>query len=121
MNAESVILWREYVKMEMGFVESIRRRWQVLGIKEDETKSKGKQKALDVDVDMDMVTKLDEDGGDEDVGVEARRAIMQGAIVKSVITSAVRGVSLRLQAQIAYLLTDITITQRYLRSNCSNH
>lgn len=97
MNAESVVLWREYVKMEMGFVESLRRRWEVLGIKADETQSKGKQKALEVDVEMDLVTKLDEHG-DEDVGVEARRAIMQGAIVKSVITSAVRGVCLRFQA-----------------------
>jgi hypothetical protein len=32
MNGESVELWREYVKMELGFMESVRRRWSVLGI-----------------------------------------------------------------------------------------
>jgi len=32
LNGESVELWREYVKMELGFMESIRRRWEVLGI-----------------------------------------------------------------------------------------
>ncbi|KAG5730827.1 U3 small nucleolar RNA-associated protein 6, partial [Termitomyces sp. T112] len=28
LNAESIELWREYVKMELGFVESLRRRWE---------------------------------------------------------------------------------------------
>ncbi|THV06741.1 hypothetical protein K435DRAFT_743269 [Dendrothele bispora CBS 962.96] len=32
MNGESVEMWREYVKMELGFMESMRRRWETLGI-----------------------------------------------------------------------------------------
>src|ERR1700742_3567236 len=32
MNSHSVELWIEYVKFELGFVETLRRRWEVLGI-----------------------------------------------------------------------------------------
>ena len=34
MNPESIELWVEYVKMELGWVETLRRRWDVLGLKE---------------------------------------------------------------------------------------
>ncbi|KAJ3775345.1 U3 snoRNP protein [Lentinula raphanica] len=34
LNKESVEMWTEYVRMELGFVESLRRRWGVLGIGE---------------------------------------------------------------------------------------
>ncbi|KAF9474566.1 hypothetical protein BDN70DRAFT_815448, partial [Pholiota conissans] len=30
LNGESMELWREYLKMELGFIESLRRRWDVL-------------------------------------------------------------------------------------------
>ncbi|KAF8893852.1 hypothetical protein BD779DRAFT_1503746 [Infundibulicybe gibba] len=56
-----LVLWREYVKMEVGFVESVRRRWEVLGIADE----------------------------DED---EGRKEIMEGAIVKTVMESAVQAV-----------------------------
>jgi U3 small nucleolar RNA-associated protein 6 len=32
MNGDSMDLWKEYVKMEMGFIERLRRRWEVLGV-----------------------------------------------------------------------------------------
>ena len=32
LNADSVDMWREYVRMELGFIEGLRRRWDVLGI-----------------------------------------------------------------------------------------
>ncbi|TFK44537.1 U3 small nucleolar RNA-associated protein 6-domain-containing protein [Crucibulum laeve] len=99
MNPDSVDLWREYVRMELGFVESLRRRWDILGIKVigDE---KGKGKARDEDPSdimgfgdgsdekADASMEVDEVEGDE--GAEARRQIMEGAIVKSVITSAAK-------------------------------
>ncbi|KAJ3824206.1 U3 snoRNP protein [Lentinula raphanica] len=34
LNEKSVEMWTEYVRMELGFVESLRRRWGVLGIGE---------------------------------------------------------------------------------------
>ncbi|KAJ7594755.1 U3 small nucleolar RNA-associated protein 6-domain-containing protein [Mycena floridula] len=80
LNSNSIELWREYVKMEMGFVEGLRRRWEVLGISEP----KGKQRAVaDIDLDKELV-----DEGETDVGAAARREIMDGAIVKSVISNA---------------------------------
>lgn len=32
LNGDSMDLWKEYVKMEMGFIELLRRRWEVLGV-----------------------------------------------------------------------------------------
>ena len=32
INGDSIDLWTEYVKMEMGFIERLRRRWEVLGV-----------------------------------------------------------------------------------------
>ena len=40
MNGDSAELWREYVKMELGFMESVRRRWDVLGIETGEEQEK---------------------------------------------------------------------------------
>ena len=36
MNGDSIDMWTEYVKMEMGFIERLRRRWEVLGIEMEE-------------------------------------------------------------------------------------
>jgi len=77
MNKESVDLWREYVKMELDFVEGLRRRWEVLGITE-----KGKAKEVDADMDAES---------EEEISEDARAKIMQGEIVKSVMRSAVTG------------------------------
>ncbi|KAF7979883.1 hypothetical protein HWV62_40667 [Athelia sp. TMB] len=96
LNADSVEMWREYVKMELGFIEGLRRRWDVLGI-QISPDEKGKEKALEMPLEL---------GADEaaavadqmpthniadmvlDEGDATRKAIMDGAIVKSVISSA---------------------------------
>jgi hypothetical protein len=42
INGDSMDLWKEYVKMEMGFIERLRRRWEVLGVEmEDESVMSG--------------------------------------------------------------------------------
>ena len=97
LNPESIEMWREYVKMELGFVESLRRRWGVLGI---EVEAKGKQRAQDVDESQEMddneVERMQLDAEDEgDEGEAARRQIMEGAIVKSVMSNAVKGLCSR--------------------------
>lgn len=87
--------------MELGFIEGLRRRWDVLGIDMLGRDGKGKEKAKEVlttDLDGDAeadVTQMDLDGGaveagndEEDNGMATRKAIMDGAIVKSVISSA---------------------------------
>ncbi|KAF8995433.1 U3 small nucleolar RNA-associated protein 6-domain-containing protein [Cyathus striatus] len=95
LNADSIEIWREYVRMELGFIENLRRRWDVLGI--NSNVEKGKQKALEDDPSQYLeadVTTIENTVDEEDSGIEAedgakaRRQIMEGAIVKSVITSA---------------------------------
>ncbi|KAG9084939.1 U3 snoRNP protein, partial [Ceratobasidium sp. UAMH 11750] len=60
VNPESIALWAEYVRMELGYCEGLRRRWKVLGL----------------------------DNTVEDEDIEAREAILSGGIVRAVITSA---------------------------------
>ncbi|KAG8743011.1 U3 snoRNP protein [Ceratobasidium sp. 414] len=60
VNPESVALWTEYVRMELGYCEGLRRRWKVLG--------------------------LDNTVKDEDI--EAREAVLSGGIVRAAIISA---------------------------------
>ncbi|KAI0093162.1 U3 small nucleolar RNA-associated protein 6-domain-containing protein [Irpex rosettiformis] len=97
LNSDSVEMWREYTRMELGFVESMRRRWGVLGIKVDD-KGKGKaQQVMIVDEKTDGTMNEDEvdhvqteADGEGDESEQARREIMQGAIVKSVVANAVK-------------------------------
>jgi U3 small nucleolar RNA-associated protein 6 len=84
-------MWREYVKMELGFIEGLRRRWDVLGISISED-GKGKEKATEMPMDLDgggtVIAEMHDSeaqGSEED---SIRKAVMGGAIVKSVISSA---------------------------------
>jgi hypothetical protein len=85
LNAACAELWREYVRLEMGFVEAVRRRWDVLGI------------SLGDDDDDDNRDHHDGQGErvdraeEEAMGDAARRAIMGGAIVRQAIDSAGKG------------------------------
>lgn len=91
LNAESVDMWTEYVKFELGFVESMRRRWDVLGI---DVNGKGKGRAQESGGEMNEgeVEQLQAEADSEgDEAEQARREIMQGAILKSVMSNAVKG------------------------------
>lgn len=100
LNADSVDLWREYLRMELGFIESLRRRWDVLGINagsEDEGTKKGKGADRE-DPSHHIMHDLPEPEEpahepmeEEAEGADSRKEIMEGAIVKSVVTSAVQG------------------------------
>lgn len=94
LNPESLDMWKEYVKMELGFIESIRRRWEVLGIeggsekKEEEAEDPSEQIVGGKLVEgTEGLEKTEGEYEDE----EARRKVMEGAIVESVISSAARG------------------------------
>lgn len=75
LNKESVLLWNEYVKFELGFVGTLQKRWHVLGLSGTE--------------------KHDEGGADirleEMESEEAQKEIMKGAIVKTVMAEAIKG------------------------------
>jgi hypothetical protein len=81
LNAGCAELWREYVRLEMGFVEAMRRRWDVLGISLDDD---------DADDGSDRGERVDR-AEEEAMGDTARRAIMGGAIVRQAIDSAAKG------------------------------
>ncbi|KAI0334977.1 hypothetical protein GY45DRAFT_1351078 [Cubamyces sp. BRFM 1775] len=105
LNADSVEMWREYVRMELNFVESLRRRWSVLGI---DVKGKGKESVkpksisrgggMDSGEESDLGGQREEDAdgmdvdGEEELGEDeaARKQILEGAIVKAVISNAVK-------------------------------
>jgi len=78
--------------MELGFIESMKKRWGAELASEGS--GKGKAKESEVDLGMDEVEVVEEEvvEVEEDVeGEEARKEIVGGAIVKSVISSAVKG------------------------------
>ncbi|KAJ3861211.1 U3 small nucleolar RNA-associated protein 6-domain-containing protein [Lentinula novae-zelandiae] len=94
LNSSNVEMWTEYLKMELGFIESLRRRWDVLGITRE-----GTDQFTDVDMDEGTTTagtvkardaeleRLDQEG---DEGTAARKQIFDGVIVKAVMDSAVQ-------------------------------
>jgi hypothetical protein len=86
LNADSKEMWREYVRLELGFVEALRRRWDVLGISledaSDRRRGKDKESGLGERIDR---------AEEEAMGDEARGAIMDGAIVRQAIDGAAKG------------------------------
>ncbi|KAI9437584.1 U3 small nucleolar RNA-associated protein 6-domain-containing protein [Lactarius indigo] len=80
LNASSTEMWREYVRLELGFVEAMRRRWDVLGIALDSDSASGEGG------EGERVDRAEEKA----MGDAARRAIMDGAIVCQAIDSAAK-------------------------------
>jgi U3 small nucleolar RNA-associated protein 6 len=80
LNADCVDMWREYVRLELGFVEALRRRWDVLGISLEDTSPDGETQGERVDR-----------AEEKAMGDTARQAIMDGAIVREAIDGAAKG------------------------------
>ncbi|KAJ9102915.1 hypothetical protein QFC20_004881 [Naganishia adeliensis] len=78
-------LWREYIKLEIGWVEALRRRWKVLGI--DLAGGEGAEK-----MDEDVAAGLEgEDLGANAFGSDgeqARKSIIKGDLIITVLQSA---------------------------------
>jgi hypothetical protein len=85
LNADCVDMWREYVRLELGFVEALRRRWDVLGISLEEDDDD--DSSPDRETQGERVDRAEEEG----MGDTARRAIMDGAIVRQAIDGAAKG------------------------------
>ena len=73
--------------MELGFVESLRRRWEVLGLDANAPDSPSEQPNENTDLAVDTTTTPD---GTDD-SEKARKDVLQGALAKAVMTSAVKG------------------------------
>lgn len=74
MLPKSHDLWREYIKLELQWVEVLRRRWKVLGIEGAAGEIVGGEGAFGQD------------------GEEARKAILGGQLVLQAVKSALEGV-----------------------------
>ena len=84
MVPESIELWREYVKMELGFVESLRRRWEVLGLQADMDVDGAEAESTDNDLTLLTATEDSE---------KAKKAVLNGLVVKEVISNSAKGAS----------------------------
>lgn len=68
-------LWREYIKLELGWVEALRRRWKVLGISNNaQSSNEGGEGSFGPD------------------GEDARKAILGGQLVLQAIKSALAAI-----------------------------
>lgn len=113
MIPKSHDLWREYIKLELGWVEGLRRRWQVLGVN-IEPKS-----GPDGEVDPDALTGGEGSFGPD--GEDARKSILSGKLVIHALNSALtaipatepRGMEFRQD-----LLVTLRIYPSALRSKC---
>lgn len=95
-------LWREYIKLEVGWVEALRRRWKVLGI--DLAGQGQDDAAMEADVQAGLPRGDDADADDNEAdlgqnafgesGEQARKAIIRGDLVVTVLESAFRNPTL---------------------------
>lgn len=80
-------LWRAYVKLELGWVEALRRRWRALGI---ETLGGA---AVSSEFDGDALALKGGEGSFGPEGEDARRAILSGQLVLSALNEALKKVA----------------------------
>ncbi len=78
-------LWREYIKLELGWVEALRRRWEVLGIHRGVPA--GNEAFQENDQEL-----LGGEGSFGRDGEEARKAILSGQLVIRAISSALEAI-----------------------------
>jgi U3 small nucleolar RNA-associated protein 6 len=85
MIPKSVDLWREYVKLELGWVEGLRRRWKVLGVNIEPKATK------EGEVDPDALTGGEGSFGPE--GEDARKSILAGQLIIHAINSSLAAIT----------------------------
>ncbi|ORY29987.1 U3 small nucleolar RNA-associated protein 6-domain-containing protein [Naematelia encephala] len=79
-------LWREYIKLELGWVEALRRRWRVLGIKLAE------EVPRDSAFEGDSEALIGGEGAFGPEGEDARKAILAGQLVVEAIKPALEAI-----------------------------
>jgi U3 small nucleolar RNA-associated protein 6 len=115
-------LWTEYVKLELGWVEALRRRWRVLGIKNEPSTSESR--ISDYEGDPEALAGGEGAFGPE--GEDARKAILAGQLVVHALTSALEAIPLNAPPEeagdgIAFRESLLTMLRSYpspLRTRC---
>lgn len=79
-------LWREYIKLELGWVEGLRRRWKVLGVNIEPEPAKTAAGILDPNA----LTGGEGSFGPE--GEDARKSILAGELVVNAISQALEAI-----------------------------
>ena len=111
--------------MELGFLESLRRRWEVLGLEVD----KGTQeKETDIDADVfmssmntDTQRDSEQEAEEEEIDEQARKEILWGTLVKTVISNATKAIpSIELFTSIHSVLSSYPFPLA-LRQSLLNH
>jgi U3 small nucleolar RNA-associated protein 6 len=85
MIPKSHDLWREYIKLELGWVEGLRRRWKVLGVNIEPKPAPGSE------VDPNALTGGEGSFGPD--GEDARKSILSGQLIIHAINSALAAIS----------------------------
>lgn len=83
MIPKSEDLWREYVKLELGWVEGLRRRWKVLGVNISSANNEG----------MDPDTLTGGEGSFGPDGEDARKSILSGQLIIHALNSALAAIA----------------------------
>lgn len=113
-------LWREYIKLEVGWVEALRRRWKVLGIDLAGQEEDDEEAAMEADVQAGLPRGgEDADEAEADLGQNAfgesgehaRKAIIRGDLVVTVLESAFRNPTLR--KDLDFSLQLVALFRRY--------
>jgi U3 small nucleolar RNA-associated protein 6 len=84
MIPKSHDLWREYIKLELGWVEGLRRRWKVLGVNIESKPAPGSE------VDPNALTGGEGSFGPD--GEDARKSILSGQLIIHAINSALAAI-----------------------------
>ena len=106
-------LWLEYIKLELGWVEGLRRRWNVLSIRVPDPPD---------GADVDPENFVGGEGSFGPDGENARRAILSGQLAIQAISSALEAISPEADNGMAFRKDLLKLTHSYpstLRLRCS--
>ncbi|WWC89825.1 uncharacterized protein L201_004753 [Kwoniella dendrophila CBS 6074] len=85
-------LWREYIKLELGWVEALRRRWKLLGIKDSLTTTEHQDQIEGDSEGIDQDALKGGEGAFGEEGEEARKSILAGQLVIHALSSALESI-----------------------------
>ncbi|WRT67398.1 uncharacterized protein IL334_004369 [Kwoniella shivajii] len=112
---QSIDLWREYVKLELGWVEALRRRWKLLGIKE------GEEVIPEEGFEGDQEALKGGEGAFGPEGEDARKSILAGQLVIHALNSSLESVPSSSENGMEYRKGLLNMLRKYpspLRTKC---
>lgn len=96
---DAIAIWLEWIRLEISFVERMRKRWEILGL---ESTMPGPVNVVSTDMEMNVLQEEDEESKEaldkieetvSDERQKGKNAVLDGAIVRIVIENAISGSS----------------------------